>query len=124
MCTLRASSFLSATTSSSSHIILLYFFRQPALLSVVSMNSKPNVLVTGVSTGIGYSLVEVLVAEGYHVFGSVRKQADADRLAATFGNSFTPLLFDVTDEAAVKHAAEQARASLQDRVVENRNEVL
>jgi hypothetical protein len=31
------------------------------------------------------------------VFGSVRKQADVDRLKATFGADFTPLLFDVTD---------------------------
>ena len=88
------------------------------------MNSKPDVLVTGVSTGIGYSLVEVLVAEGYHVFGSVRRQADADRLAAKFGSSLTPLLFDVTDEAAVKQAAEQARASLQARMDRSREEVL
>jgi NAD(P)-dependent dehydrogenase (short-subunit alcohol dehydrogenase family) len=71
------------------------------------MEAKPTVLVTGVSTGIGYGLLEVLTTEGYHVFGSVRKQADADRLKKKFGEAFTPLLFDVTNEAAVKAAAEQ-----------------
>jgi NAD(P)-dependent dehydrogenase (short-subunit alcohol dehydrogenase family) len=46
------------------------------------------------------------------VFGSVRKQADLDRLKATFGKNFTPLLFDVTDEAAVLAAAREVRAAL------------
>jgi hypothetical protein len=46
------------------------------------------------------------------VFGSVRKQADADRLKSEFGANFTPLLFDVTDEAAVLAAAREVRAAL------------
>jgi NAD(P)-dependent dehydrogenase (short-subunit alcohol dehydrogenase family) len=54
----------------------------------------------------------VLIAKGFHVFGSVRKQADADRLQAEFGEHFTPLLFDVTDEAAVAAGAKQVEAAL------------
>jgi NAD(P)-dependent dehydrogenase (short-subunit alcohol dehydrogenase family) len=46
------------------------------------------------------------------VFGSVRKQADADRLSTEFGLNFTPLLFDVTDEAAVAAGAKQVEAAL------------
>jgi NAD(P)-dependent dehydrogenase (short-subunit alcohol dehydrogenase family) len=46
------------------------------------------------------------------VFGSVRKSADADRLSSEFGANFTPLLFDVTDEAAVLAAAREVRAAL------------
>jgi NAD(P)-dependent dehydrogenase (short-subunit alcohol dehydrogenase family) len=46
------------------------------------------------------------------VFGSARKEADADRLKREFGANFTPLLFDVTDEAAVLAAARQVRAAL------------
>ena len=42
----------------------------------------------------------------------MRKKADADRLAAEFGARFVPLLFDVTDEAAVKAAAGEVRAAL------------
>jgi NAD(P)-dependent dehydrogenase (short-subunit alcohol dehydrogenase family) len=42
----------------------------------------------------------------------VRKQADADRLKGEFGQNFTPLLFDVTDEAAVLAAARQVREAL------------
>ncbi|MDP1867770.1 MAG: SDR family NAD(P)-dependent oxidoreductase, partial [Bradyrhizobium sp.] len=49
---------------------------------------------------------------GFRVFGSVRKQADAERLANEFGANFTPLLFDVTDEAGVLAAAREVRAAL------------
>ena len=38
------------------------------------------------------------------MFGSVRRQEDADRLQKEFGEKFVPLLFDVTDEAAVQLA--------------------
>ena len=64
-------------------------------------------MVTGASTGIGLGTVGVLVQQGYHVCGSVRKAADGERLQDVFGAAFTPLLFDITDEAAVKAAAMQ-----------------
>lgn len=63
------------------------------------------IVVTGASTGIGWGCVKVLAAKGFHVFGSVRKQADAERLSAEFGAAFTPLMFDVTDATAVAAAA-------------------
>lgn len=71
-----------------------------------------SVVVTGASTGIGWGCVKVLTGGGFHVFGSVRRQADADRLEAEFGESFTPLLFDVTDAAAVQRGAAQVGAAL------------
>ena len=64
-----------------------------------------SVVVTGASTGIGWGCVKILIGAGYRVFGSVRKQADADRLQAEFGPNFTPLIFDVTDQAAVQRGA-------------------
>ena len=63
-------------------------------------NSK-DVVVTGVSTGIGWGTTKVLVSKGFRVFGSVRKQADADRLQREFGNSFVPLMMDITNADAV-----------------------
>ncbi|UVO31277.1 SDR family oxidoreductase [Bradyrhizobium arachidis] len=71
-----------------------------------------SVVVTGASTGIGWATAKVLLGRGYRVFGSVRKQADADRLKTEFGANFTPLMFDVTDEAAVLAAARQVREAL------------
>jgi len=71
-----------------------------------------SVVVTGASTGIGWGCVKVLTAQGFHAFGSVRKEADAARLKAEFGERFTPLLFDVTDAAAVNRAAEDTAKAL------------
>src|SRR3982751_3736096 len=71
-----------------------------------------SVVVTGASTGIGGAIAKYLIGRGYRVFGSVRKQADADRLTGEFGGNFTPLLFDVTDEAAVLAAARKVREAL------------
>ncbi|WP_293912371.1 SDR family NAD(P)-dependent oxidoreductase [Deinococcus sp.] len=67
---------------------------------------------TGVSTGIGWGTAKVLTRRGVRVFGSVRTQADAERLQAEFGERFTPLIFDVTDEAAVRRGAAQVAEAL------------
>jgi NAD(P)-dependent dehydrogenase (short-subunit alcohol dehydrogenase family) len=71
-----------------------------------------SVVITGTSTGIGWGTAKVLLRSGFRVFGSVRKTADAERLSLEFGDNFVPLLFDVTDEAATKAAADQVRAEL------------
>jgi NAD(P)-dependent dehydrogenase (short-subunit alcohol dehydrogenase family) len=72
----------------------------------------PSVVITGASTGIGWACAKFLLDKGFRVFGSVRKAADADRLRGEFGASFIPLLFDVTDEAAVLAAARDVRTAL------------
>ncbi len=74
--------------------------------------SARSVVVTGASTGIGYGIAGVLVERGFRVFGSVRKQADADRLRSELGDNLTPLLMDVTDQSAVLRAADQVREAL------------
>ena len=71
-----------------------------------------SIVVTGVSTGIGWGCVRVLVGAGFRVFGSVRTVEDAERLSKEFGASFTPLIFDVTDEAAVRAAASKVASAL------------
>jgi NAD(P)-dependent dehydrogenase (short-subunit alcohol dehydrogenase family) len=71
-----------------------------------------SVVITGASTGIGHACSRLLLARGFRVFGSVRKSGDAERLRGEFGANFTPLLFDVTDEAAVRAAAAEVRAAL------------
>src|SRR5512147_3329294 len=76
-----------------------------------------SVVVTGVSTGIGWAITKVLIQHGFRVFGSVRKTQDAGRLSKEFGKNFTPLLFDVIDEAAVQSAAQQVREQLNGEVL-------
>ena len=81
------------------------------------MAAERAVVVTGASTGIGRACVKQLIAGGFHVFGSVRKQADAAGLAQEFGTGFTPLLLDVTDRAAVESAARDVERALGDRTL-------
>lgn len=71
-----------------------------------------SVVITGVSSGIGLGAARVLTAAGLHVYGSVRRQADADRIKQELGDRFTPLLFDVTDAASIAAAADKVRSEL------------
>jgi NAD(P)-dependent dehydrogenase (short-subunit alcohol dehydrogenase family) len=71
-----------------------------------------SVVVTGVSTGIGWWITKVLIQRGLRVFGSVRKTQDAERLSKEFGERFVALVFDVTDEEAVRAAAQTVREQL------------
>ncbi len=71
-----------------------------------------SILVTGVSTGIGYDAVRYLVGLGYHVFGSVRKDSDQERLEKAFPKNFTCLKFDVTDLEQVNRAKENVEQKL------------
>jgi NAD(P)-dependent dehydrogenase (short-subunit alcohol dehydrogenase family) len=64
-----------------------------------------SVVITGVSSGIGYGTAKEFVRGGYRVFGSVRKREDAGRLENELGAGFVPLIFDVTDREAVLQAA-------------------
>jgi NAD(P)-dependent dehydrogenase (short-subunit alcohol dehydrogenase family) len=80
-----------------------------------SMANSKDVVVTGVSTGIGWGTARVLVSKGFRVFGSVRKQADADRLQREFGSDFVPLLMDITDVDAVHQAAQKVGSMIGDR---------
>ena len=76
------------------------------------MPNERSVVVTGASTGIGWSCAKVLLGAGFRVFGSVRRPVDADRLSEEFGERFTPLMMDVTDRPAVERAALQVGAAL------------
>ncbi len=71
-----------------------------------------NVVVTGVSTGIGRGAASVLVKQGWRVFGSVRKEGDGRALQKELGEAFIPLVFDVEDNDAILAAAETVRMHL------------
>lgn len=76
--------------------------------------SLPNksAVVTGVSSGIGRAIAKSLTGAGWRVFGSVRKEKDAAEASAALGGTFTPVLFDVTDDAGVARGAAQVKAAL------------
>ena len=71
-----------------------------------------DAVITGASTGIGRSAVKVLVGHGWRGFAGVRTVADAESLRQEFGEAVEPLLFDVTDAAAVYRAADETRVKL------------
>ena len=76
-----------------------------------------SVVITGTSTGIGYQTSKTLIASGYRVFGSVRTNEDADRVAMELGKNFIPLVFDVTDEQAVKESVSKVSALLDNQTL-------
>ena len=71
-----------------------------------------SIVITGVSSGIGYDAVRHFVSLGYQVFGSVRKQADQQRLESEFPERFKCFLFDVVDRAAIQTAADEITSIL------------
>lgn len=74
-------------------------------------------VVTGVSSGLGRAVAERLAAEGWHVFGSVRKPGGDEGLPAGLGGRFTPLVFDVRDVEAIAAAAGQVSQALDGRTL-------
>jgi NAD(P)-dependent dehydrogenase (short-subunit alcohol dehydrogenase family) len=76
-----------------------------------------SVVITGASSGIGLGTARVLVGKGAHVFGSVRRAADGERLREEFGERLTPLSFDVVDAGAVRAAAAEVRERLGGRTL-------
>jgi NAD(P)-dependent dehydrogenase (short-subunit alcohol dehydrogenase family) len=80
-----------------------------------AMANSKDVVVTGVSTGIGRGTTKVLISKGFRVFGSVRKQGDAESLKREFGDGVVPLILDITDADAVHQAAQKVGSMIGDR---------
>jgi NAD(P)-dependent dehydrogenase (short-subunit alcohol dehydrogenase family) len=72
-----------------------------------------TVVVTGASTGIGAACAAYLDERGFRVFATVRKQADADRIAALGSSRLEPLSLDVTDAESIAGAAQTVGAGLE-----------
>ena len=83
----------------------------------MTSSTRPAVVVTGASTGIGDACVGALVDAGFFVFGSMRKEADAEGLRRRHGQNFAPLFFDVRDDRAIAAAAGRVAAHLEGRVL-------
>jgi NAD(P)-dependent dehydrogenase (short-subunit alcohol dehydrogenase family) len=82
---------------------------------VATNRTKPTVLVTGVSSGIGHAIAEDLLSRGYLVMGSVRRFQDALQLQQAWPDDFIPLVFDVTDTEALPAIVKQVEEILSGR---------
>jgi NAD(P)-dependent dehydrogenase (short-subunit alcohol dehydrogenase family) len=71
-----------------------------------------NIVISGVSSGIGRATAKSLVSQGWRVFGTVRERSQAEALSREWGPSFTPLLVDVRNETAVREAAERVAKAI------------
>lgn len=74
------------------------------------MTSLPNgasILITGCSSGIGYTTARGLKDRGYRVFASARRQADVDRLAR---EGFEALRLDLADSGSIGEAVDRLTA--------------
>ncbi len=67
----------------------------------------PTCLITAINRGIGFELARAALAGGWKVYGSVRTAQASDETARRLGPGCHMLVFDVTDHAAVRRAAEQ-----------------
>jgi NAD(P)-dependent dehydrogenase (short-subunit alcohol dehydrogenase family) len=67
--------------------------------------TRPAVVITGASTGIGAAAAVELAIRGFRVFAGVRKDADGEHLRSQSAE-IIPLRLDVTDAAQIAAAAE------------------
>jgi NAD(P)-dependent dehydrogenase (short-subunit alcohol dehydrogenase family) len=73
------------------------------------------VLITGTSTGIGRATALHLDRLGYHVFATVRKDEDGERLCEEASARLIPLLMDVTDQESIEHTRYTVERALGER---------
>ena len=80
--------------------------------SKIGKQNMKKIVITGVSTGIGFASAKILCDAGYKVYGSVRKKQDADKLCNEYPDLFKTLVFDVRDEEAIKEASKIVKNDL------------
>ena len=71
-----------------------------------------SIVITGASSGIGRAAALRLARHGWRVFAGVRKDSDAQALAAEAQGRLEPMLFEITDRASITRAAREVAGRL------------
>ncbi|SHN19099.1 SDR family NAD(P)-dependent oxidoreductase [Roseibium suaedae] len=61
-----------------------------------------TILITGATSGFGQATARLFARNGWNVIGTGRRQERLDELGAELGSSFLGLVFNITDETAMK----------------------
>jgi short-subunit dehydrogenase len=75
------------------------------------------VVITGVSSGIGFGLTKKFLAENYRVIGTVRASSKATELQKVFGENFSPLICDICIPDEIDKAAESLHKLIQGNTI-------
>lgn len=79
----------------------------------MTTNTNPkNILITGVSSGFGRAFATAAIAEGHHVIGTVRKQADLAAFTALSPAKTNGIILDVTNFEAIPGAIKQIETEI------------
>lgn len=78
--------------------------RSAALDAEPSLRRRSAVLITGASSGIGFSTAVRLARRGTIVFAGIRRQVDGEALLRENSDRIKPMLLDVTDEVSLQRA--------------------
>ena len=72
------------------------------------------IFISGISSGIGEDSTRLLLNQGYHVIGTVRKEADKLRLEERYGDQLSCLICDITDDHALDEVVKETKTIIGD----------
>jgi NAD(P)-dependent dehydrogenase (short-subunit alcohol dehydrogenase family) len=99
-------------------ILSAVLIRKLLLNPVQPVPKSAAVLITGCSTGIGFDTACAFSKQGFHVFATVRKDADKAKLetfAKANNATLSVLMMDVTDKDSVAAAVEELKKDLESK---------
>ena len=73
-----------------------------------------NILITGVSSGIGEAIAESCIRKGYRVFGTVRSDDHSKKCLKKWGQMFTPLVMDVRQADTISESVSLVKRVLKE----------
>jgi len=78
-------------------------------------NTPKTIVITGCSSGFGRLTALHLARQGWHVFGTVRKESDSDELLSAIEDVYkehlTPVVCDITNSEQVAALAQTVTAA-------------